>query len=172
MKKTIFLIGFLVSIVLFAVAQTNDSTITIQKKRYYQDEKVLSKNQLKSLLMHCQASSPEYRKARSSGTTGSIILGTGSMFVLVGAGINLAGSIQEANDVSNGTIKSSYPNGLGLILVGVAIDLVSIPFMVSSGRHFRKSVNNYNASFEKADSRSVKLNLVYTQDGLGLRMHF
>lgn len=172
MKKMIFLIGFIGGIALSAYTQTSDSTITIQKRRYLQNDNLMKRNELKSVLLHCDASRPEYKKAKTSSTIGSVFMGTGAVLILAGAGINLAGSVQEANDLDNGELRDSYPNGLGLILVGAAIELASIPFLVSSGKHLKKSVSNYNSFNDKADSRPIRLNLVYTKNGAGLRLVF
>jgi hypothetical protein len=172
MKKMILFIGFIVSIAQSGYTQSSDSIISIQKRRYLQNDKIMKRNELKSVLLHCQASMPDFKKAKSSSTIGSVFMGTGAVCILAGAGINFAGSVQEANDLDNGEVKDSYPNGLGLILVGAAIELASIPFLVSSGKHLKKSVSNYNLFINKADSRPVRLNLVYTRNGPGLRLIF
>lgn len=172
MKNLILSIGLLLTFILSAYSQKADSTITLTKKKFYQNSEIKTAKQVQTILANNPVSAPEYQKYKSNIRIATPLFIGGTVIVLVGTGINLAGSIQEAQDVDNGEMGGTYPNGLPIVLIGAAIDIVAIPFMISANKHFKKSLSDYNSSFKSVSSRPPQFNLMVNANGLGIRMRF
>lgn len=153
-------------------SQPATGKITIEKKKFYQNGQTLTPAQLKSLLAGNPSSSPEYLKyKRNMSFAAPMILG-GSICVMAGAAISLAGSIKESDDINNGTYSGDYASGMGLILLGLVVDLAALPLILPANKQFKKSIELYNASQSKTSYRTIKLNMMVSSTGVGVRMNF
>ncbi len=172
MKKLILLCSILILTAPFGYSQTAPGKITIEKKRYYQNGQALKPTQLKSILAGNPASATEYLKSKKNMSIATPMILGGSLCVLAGSALSLAGSIKEANDLDNGTYSGDYPSGLGLILLGLVVDVAAIPLVIPANKHFKKSVELYNESLTKTGYRTIQLNMMVSSSGLGIRMSF
>ena len=167
----------MVLLIIFVVngnSQTNDKTITIQKKKYSQQGKVLTSGELKTLLSENPGSSAEYKKFKSNSNIGTPFLIAGSLAALGGAVLSFTSSAKQASDINNGKVSSSSTTGLSLALViaGAGCVIVGAAFLLPANKHFKKAINAYNANVSGVTSKSVKLNLMVKSAGLGVRVAF
>jgi hypothetical protein len=172
MKKLVLLTGFLMFLLTTAFSQPENGAITFQKKKYYQNGHTLTSAQVNTLLAGNPASAPEYKKAKANMNVVAPIIIGGTVCLLAGSAITLASSMKQAKDVNDGKLSGAYPSGLGLVLLGLTIDLASIPFVIPASRHFKKSMDLYNSSVNKTGYRPLQFNLMFTSTGLGVRMNF
>jgi len=172
MKNLFLSIGILVFFILNSYSQTADSTISLDKKKYIQNGEVKTVKQVQTILANNPASAPEFQEYKSKSRIATPMLIAGTAIVLTGAVVNLVGTAQEAQDVNNGEVEGSYVNGLPIVLVGAAVGIIAIPFVVSANKHFKKSLSDYNSSFKNMSSRPAQFNLIVSGMGVGLRMQF
>jgi hypothetical protein len=172
MKNLILTLGIIFAFVLTSYSQTADSTIKIEKKKYYQNGETKTPKQVETILANNPASSPEYQKYKKNARIAVPLLVTGTAILLTGTVINLVGSVQESQDVANGEIGGTYPNGLPIILVGAGVGIIAIPLVISANKHFKQSLSDYNSSFKSVSSRPLQFNLMVNSNGLGIRMQF
>jgi len=172
MKSLISLACMMMVLIITGYAQSSDSTISIQKKQYYQNGVTKTSPQVKLLLANNPASAPEYKKFKKNSNIGTPLMVVGSAAVLAGAAINLSSSIKESNDINNGELGGSYPSGISLMLVGVACDIVALPLVISANKHFKKSLSDYNSSFKSTSSRQAQFNLMVNANSFGIRILF
>jgi hypothetical protein len=172
MKKLILFFSMLMLSSAFVCSQPSTGKITIEKRKYYQNGQALTPAQLKSLLAGNPASAPDYLKYKRNMSFASPMIIGGSVCVLAGAAISLAGSIKESNDLNNGTYSGDYPSGLGLILLGAVVDLAALPLILPANKQFTRSVELYNESQSKAYYRTIKLDMTVSSRGVGVRMNF
>jgi hypothetical protein len=172
MKKLTLLFGILMIFVLSAYSQSEDKTITLKKKNYYQSGQKLNGKQLKTILSTNPASSSEYEKYRVNNSVGTPLLIGGSICALAGGAIALSSSIKESNDINNGELSGDYPTGIGLAALGLGLVLVAVPFMLPANKHFKKSVDLYNSNLKTTGYYQVRFNLMVKGNGLGIRVQF
>lgn len=154
------------------VSQTPGGPITLNKKKYYMNGQVLKTKELKSILGANPASLPAFKKYKSNINVGAPLMVAGSACILVGATINLASAIKEANDINNGQMGNSYPSGLGIILVGAACELASLPFLFPARKHLLKSIEDYNTSLNATGKIPYQLEMVLHPASIGVRVSF
>ncbi len=153
-------------------AQSGDKTITIQKKRFYQNGQVLTPAQVNKLLSESPASSAEYKLYKSKMAIASPILIVGGIGTLAGAAISLASALKEAGDVSSGKTSVTQYNGVPIMIAGVAVTLLSLPFAIPANKHLKKSISNYNSASKTTGYEPVQFNLMVNSKGIGVRMRF
>ncbi len=156
----------------FVYSQPATGKITLEKKRYYQNGQALNPAQIKSLLAGNPASAPEYLKYKRNMSFASPMIIGGSLCLLAGSALSLAGTLKESNDINNGTYSGDYPSGIGLILLGAVVDLAALPLILPANKQFKKSVELYNESQSKASYRTIKLDMIVSSRGVGVRMNF
>ena len=172
MKTFILSISMVLFILTDLCSQTPGGPITLEKKRYTQNGSVLKNKELKSLLSSNPASLPEFKKYKSNMNVATPLMIGGSVCLLAGAAINLMSSVKEANDVNNGELGKSYPSGLGLIIIGAAADLASLPFLFPARKHLTNSVNDYNSSLKTTGKIPFQFEVALHPTGLGLKVWF
>ncbi len=95
-------------------------------------------------------------------TIGSILLVSGSL-------IALADVVKDAQNVSKGSLETSvHSDGINLIVTGLGLDLIAIPFAISANRHLKKSINIYNTGNHTGCNYSDRLHIGLSTNGLGL----
>lgn len=155
-----------------AYSQTDDKTITLQKKNYSQSGKKLSSKELKTILSGNTASQEEYYMYKKNMNVAVPLVITGTACVLIGTALSLSSSVKQANDLNNGEITESSMKGVGLILIGCVADLIAIPFIIPANKHFKKAINNYNTSLPKTGFRPVQVNMIFASNRVGFRVNF
>ena len=165
-----------ISISLFIVnvySQDVDSTITINKKKYYQLDQKLTAKQLNAILANNPASASEYQIWKKKSNIGLGFFGVGTGLACAGGVISFLGTIQQNQDINNGIIKSDYPSGLGLVVAGLGCAIVGAAIIIPARKkHLNQSINQYNSSLNKVGSRPVSFDLMVNSNGLGVRMRF
>lgn len=172
MKKLLFTNAVFIFLLASAYCQTNDKTITIVKRKFYQAGQVLDLKQVKTILAGNSASSPKYEQYRKKSSIGYPCILVGGGFVLAGAGIGLASSIKETNDLNNGQLPGNYPSGLGLMAVGLVVEIVGAVFLVPANKHFKQSIKDYNSSFSKTGLNNIQIKLYANSKNIGLKVCF
>jgi hypothetical protein len=172
MKKLFILCGLIMFMTANAYCQPAAGKITLEKKRYHQNGKTMTSSQLKTTLSGNQASAPEYMKSKANMNIAAPMIIAGSVCVLAGSAISLASSIKEANELNSGTYSGDGASGLGLILLGLVIDVAAIPLIIPANKHLKKSIELYNSSLSNTGYRKVQVNMMVTSTGLGVRMNF
>lgn len=172
MKKLILFFSMLMLASSFVYCQPAAGKITVEKRRYYQNGQALTLTQLKSLLAGNPASAPDFLKYKRNMSIASPMVIGGSICVMAGAAISLAGSIKESNDLNNGTYSGDYASGMGLILLGAVVDLAALPLILPANKQFKKSIELYNESQSVASYRTIKLDMIVSSRGVGVRMNF
>jgi hypothetical protein len=170
--KKVLLFLCLFSFITGAFCQV-DSTIRIERKKILINGSQVKPKQLQKILAANPASYPDYKIYKKNMTIGTTVMMVGTTAVLAGAIMNFAGTVKQANDLNNGEVSSGNNTAaLGIMLVGAAIDLVAIPFVLKGNKHFKKSISEYNSSLKKTSSNPMQLNIVFSSNGLGVRMNF
>jgi len=110
----------------FAVEEVNVEPeilypILKKKRKYYQDGFLLTSIELEEILRNNPNSSKNYSKHESNRVAGQTLLYTGLICVLAGQFV-----------------------GFYLVIVGGCFEIISIPFLISSNSHLKKSIKKYN----------------------------
>jgi hypothetical protein len=172
MKTLIFSVIFIFGFMIQIFAQSNQ-LITREGKRYYQNNRELTAEDIKRELTSLPDAADEYQKARSNMTAGMIFLGSGVTFALIGSIMNLSNTTKDANNVKNGSTETSdNSGGLTMALIGLGATVVSLPFLISGSSHMKKSVNLYNGYKSNSLHYKTKLELNATASSVGLRLKF
>ena len=164
---------FLIALFAFSAKQSSaqirfgEKTISRQKKNYYQDGKILTFPEVKTILANNPSSADEYQQYRRTSSIMTPILVTGTAAIVISGILTVTHSIQQAKDPSKGG-----SNGMGLTWLGLSIDLIAIPFGIIGNRHFKKSIELYNSSIKGVGARSMHYNVMASSNGLGIRMTF
>lgn len=171
MKKQISII--LMSLVLLNVySQDSLNTITIEKRKYYQNEERLTNKQLYSILSENPASSENVQMARTNSIIGSSFVISGTVCLLAGSITFLNATIKENNDVQNGNAPGEYNQGWGWLGAAAGLIIVSIPFNVKARKLLNSSVEQHNSSITSTGQKSVEFELMTNSYGIGIRMRF
>jgi hypothetical protein len=173
--KTCFLaLTILVMIIGNAFSQAVDSTITIEKKKYYMNEQLLKGAQLKSLLKYNRASSDEFHKYQvHSGVAGGLIL-AGAASACYGAYKMYDSSKEQNDDLNNGQLPTEETEleGGGFALLGLGLVVAAIPFSVISKKHLKESVRLYNSSLSTQSSNRIQYKLLVSANRVGIQLVF
>lgn len=144
MKKT-FLGSLLFMLIIIPGISQEFSPIKVEKKglstRFYQDEQRLTKKQLSTILSDYSGSAHEFKLARTYGSIGSLMIGTGAL--IIGAS-SFISSMRDLEAVNSGSMDLSN-NDILPFLIGCGVGLGGIPFVLISNSHFVKSMNLYNS---------------------------
>ncbi|MCX6237286.1 MAG: hypothetical protein NTY07_06960 [Bacteroidia bacterium] len=172
MKNLILSMFIILIFVLNAFPQSGDQTITRKKKIYYQNDKVLTRSQLKTVLANNPASLAAYQKFKTNNRLVNPFLIAGSAVAIAGGIVNLTLHIKQVDDYSNMNLHGNYTWGVPVILAGLAADLVGIAFLIPAKKHLKKSITDYNSSIKTVGYEPVQFNLMVNSNGLGVRMRF
>lgn len=172
MKNLILSFGLSIVFLMNAYSQKGDSTITIEKRKFYQNDEKLTLHKVKKILEKKPVCVPELQKYKVNAAVGNTCLIVGDVLVLVGVIEMLSSTSQEVNNPYGTSQSSSSTNGVGIMLTGLAFDIVSIPFLISAKHHLKKTVGLYNSSFKNVGLNPVQFNLMVNHNGLGIRMNF
>jgi hypothetical protein len=172
MKKILAL-----SLILFvsfqvALSQSNGQ-IRIAKKKIYQNDTLLTRAELYSILKSEPASKETAEQAEASATAGSIFAGVGSAAALIYGVLILSSSAKDANNVSNGNLNATDPskyNSLFYVAIGAAA--VSLPFIISSNKQLKKSVSLYNSKNATGFRQEQNINFRLSPAGFRLTYNF
>ena len=52
----------------------------------------------------------------------------------------------SGRDVLHGVNRTDYPNALSVLVIGLALDVAGIAFLIPANIHFNKSINLYNSN--------------------------
>ncbi|HBC77130.1 MAG TPA: hypothetical protein DEO60_09165 [Bacteroidales bacterium] len=174
MKKFIFLGIFSILISPGALAQVS-GPITFEKKGMkkviMQDNKTLSAKQLASILNADQASTREFKAAKTNSLIGVASMGVGTVFL----GAGLVYTLKAAQATNDGDLSGStdYSNMSGAaMLVGAGFYLASLPFIIMSNSHMKKSINLYNSSHKTSSIDKIDLNIGFSGNGAMIQFRF
>lgn len=171
--KILFLVLVFFFIFLNVYAQnTNNPIITGKNNRYFQNDQRLTNKQLKLLLGSNPASEADFDRWKKKSDIGTGFLLAGSVLLVAGGAVELSSSIKQTNDINNGTLKSDYPSGLGLIVGALGLEIVAIAFILPARKHLRNSVELYNGSLPTTQHRYKEIHLSLSTNGLGVKMNF
>jgi hypothetical protein len=106
-------------------------------------------------------------KSKNQKTAGTVLLVGGTTMIIIGI---IVGSNSDSSD--NFGYDSNFAAGTGLLLGGLAADLISIPLFISSGNNARKAVtisfnpqrlsipqyNSYGLTFQPTLTARIPLN--------------
>ena len=150
--KNLFISLVLLSFTLSAFSQNLDEPISVEKKKkFYQDEQLLTGDELKYILTSNTASAVSYQKFKTQSTVSQVILYTG-------LGVGLGGLLLLDN--------------LALGVIGIGIELVALPIALSARKNLVLSVDQHNSSLSSYRNNSVNFELMATAGGVGVRMRF
>jgi len=174
MKKIVLsgIISFMISL---CVSAQVSGPITVEqkgmKKVFMQDNKTLNTKQLASILRNDASSGREFSKAKTNSYIGLGSMGVGTVFLGAGLVYSIK-SAQASNDGDlSGTVDYSNMSGAAL-LVGAGFYLVSLPFIIMSNSHMKKSMNLYNSSHKTGSIYKIDLNIGFTGNGALVQLRF
>ncbi len=153
-------------------SQTVDSTISIKKRKFYQNGQKLKPTELNRILSTNTFSAHEYQLYKKNSSISLPFLLAGSILVCAGSVVSFSSALKETNDINSGQLPGKYPSGLGLILVGGACVIVSLPFAIPAKKHLNKSIDLYNSSIKDVGSARIEFNLNVNSRGVGVIMRF
>jgi hypothetical protein len=157
----------------FIEGQQQSGAIVIKKKHVYQNDRELSRMELKSLLLSIPESAIQYNKAKSNATIALVPMTIGSVLALYGSIVSLSSSIDDANSISNGNMQTTDPSKYTTpILAGCGLVLIGIPFIIASNSQIKKSISIYNSKITTGYNSTRKLELDLTSNGVGLVYKF
>lgn len=147
----------------------NNDPIVLKKKRYYLNDKQLSNKELKTLLNSQQESAYEYKKASTNMAVGTVMIGAGSVVLIISA----LNPPSEDEGPLPGVSRQEMNKHLTPVYIGAGIVLLGIPFILSGSKHFKKSINIYNSKQTAAGYRNeLKLDIGLTRNGVGVTCYF
>lgn len=153
-------------------SQEVEKVITIQKKKYYQNEERLTNKQLYSILSENPVSAENAQMARKNATIGNSLVLGGSVCLLVGSATFFSATLKENKDVQSGNAPGEYKYGWGWLGAAGGLIIVSIPFNVKSRKLMNKSVEQYNSTVSSTGQKPVEFELTTNSSGIGIRMRF
>jgi hypothetical protein len=160
----------------FSSYSQSNNLIVKSKGGYMLNDKKLKGKDLKTLLKTYPESSAMLKKASTNYTIGYVFLIPGSLAVLTGAVMSFASTAKEASDVSNGntsTSTSGGASGLGPILVGGGLVLISVPFILTGNSQMKKSIKLYNSKQTTGQNiNGIKVNLRPEPTGISIVCQF
>lgn len=171
MKKLIFLTIIFAFVSSFSGFSQTGNQIELKKKRYYQNDKKLNSKEIKSILLSDPESAVEYQLAKKNSTIAAVPMLVGAGLCLYGSFASLKSSIDQTNAINNGEYyeEKSY---LAPVAIGAGLVLVGLPFVLSSNKHLKKSIDIYNKNQNTGYRDIQKLEFGLTQNGVGVVYRF
>jgi hypothetical protein len=174
MKKIVLLvvISFLISI---GTSAQQAGPITIEKKgirkSYVQDGKPLDAKQLASVLGSDQASAKALQSSKTNSYVAVSSIGAGTVFIGIGFVYTLkAAQATNDNDLAGSTDYSN--KSAGAMLIGAGFYAASVPFLLMSNSHLKKSINLYNSSRKTSSINKIDLNIGFTGNRATVQLRF
>ena len=162
MKKNI-LFGVLFFAVICLYGQNSKDSIQIKKvfggHLYQQNGKSLNTRKLSDILKTNPDAYKEFKIAKVGGTVFDVLSGLYIVSV-VGYGIS-----DNFNDYSISTWEF-------WAISSAAYICVSIPFIISSSKHTKKAVTIYNNGLKYTKTSNVNYNIMFANNGIGLKIVF
>ena len=153
--------------------EAENSTITRERRKYYQHGEIVSFAELKKILSGNSYSTNEFHEYKVNSGIGTTLEIIGLISVTTGAIINFANTASTVSNINNGNYYApSSIGGGGFILLGGAFVILSIPFLVPAKHHLKKAINLYNSEGKSSTYIPVQYNLMMSSNGLGIRMRF
>jgi len=167
--KKLLLISFLCAFSAIAVLSQTKGQITLEKKRYYLNDKQLDNNELKTLLKSDPESAASYKKATSNYTAAIALIGVGTAFTIYAA----VNPPKEDDGPLPGLINDEEMSKwmVPIYCAGGCI-IASIPFILSGKKNFKKSISIYNSKHTTGLNNNLKIELGLTHNGVGITSHF
>lgn len=162
----------MISLNLSAQAQ---GPITIEKKgmrkSIMQNGESITSKQLATILKDNQASSKEYQSSMTNSIIGLASIGVGTAFI----GAGFVNTLKSAQATADNDLAASvdYSNkSTGNMLIGAGFYVVSLPFIIMSNSHLKRSINLYNDSNKTGSLNKMELNVVFTGNGAAVQLTF
>lgn len=173
--KKIILLGILSFLIPVVTTAQLSGPITIEKKglrkSYVQDGKNLDAKQLSSLLASDQASAKDFRISKTNSYVAVSSIGVGTVFIGVGFVYTLkATQATNDNDLAGSTDYSN--KSAGAMLIGAGFYAASLPFLLMSNSHLKKSINLYNSSRKTSSINNIDLNIGFTGNRATVQLRF
>lgn len=174
MKTTILMAIFSLLISTNLSAQIS-GPISVEKKGmkriYSQNGNTLTSKELMSVLKSSEASLSEFQASKFNSIIGLSSLTVGTVFI--GAGfINTVKAAQATND-NDLAASTDYSNkSTAEMLIGAGFYVLSVPFMLMSNSHLKKSINLYNSSGKTGSIRKTDLEIGFTGTSAMIQLRF
>lgn len=150
--KNLFAVLALLAFTFSAFSQSLEEPISVvKKKKFYQEEKLLTGDELKYILTSNPASAVNYQSFRTQSIVSQSIL-------ITGLGVGLGGLLLLDN--------------LTLGVIGIGIELVALPIAISARNKLVLAVDQHNSSLSSYRNNNLNFELMATAGGIGVRMRF
>ncbi len=150
------------------LSQTNNQ-IVLNKKRYYQGDKMLNSKDLKTILISDTESGIAYKKAKTNTAIGGTLLGLGTVVIIYA----IATPPKEDEGSLPGLISDEeMSKWLIPVYISGGCILASLPFLISGKKQFKKSISIYNSNQSTGYQSIQKLEFGLTQNGVGITYKF
>jgi hypothetical protein len=171
--KKIILLSIIWLVCVQAIFSQTNGPISIVKKKVYQNDTLLTRAELYSILKSEPASKETAEKAESSATTGTVLAGIGSGAALIYGVLIFSSSVKDANNVSNGNLNTTDPSKYSsLFYIAVGTVALSIPFLITSNKQLKKSVSLYNSKNATGFRQEQNINFRLSPAGFRLTYNF
>jgi len=169
MKKLIFLTVIFASLCSFSGFSQTGNQIVLNKKRYYQGEKMLNSQDLKTILNGDSESAIAYKEAKTNTAIGATFIGLGTVAVIYA----IAKPPKEDEGSLPGLISDEEMNKwLVPIYISGGCIIASLPFLISGKKQIKKSISIYNKNQTTGFHDIQKLEFGLTQNGVGVVYRF
>lgn len=169
------LFGIIIIMISLNLSAQTSGPITIEKKgmrkSYVQNNKALDSKQLASVLNSNQSSARELKASKTNSIIGLSSMACGTIFIGVGF-YNTIKAAQATND--NDLVGSTdYSNkSAGDMLIGAGFYVVSLPFIIMSNSHLKKSINLYNSANKTGSINKIDMNFGFTGTRAMVQLRF
>lgn len=173
--KSLLFTGMLSFILVFVVSAQQGEQITLEKqgmkKVYLHGDESIDSKQLSSILKSNPASADTHKNSKILGTAGLTTMACGTIFIGVGFYYTVKSAVAVGDNDLVGT--TDYSNkSTNNMLIGAGFYVLSLPFILLSNSSLKKSINLYNASSSTGSIKNIDLYVGFTDDGIGIGLHF
>jgi hypothetical protein len=138
MKNPALILSLLLFVFVNVFSQQVD-TMAYKKHKFYLNGSVIKRSEVKTLLLSKPSAATEYKKSQVNYGVMTGCVGAGVIIASVGVMKNNQLIQQKSEDVENGIFKEYDHSGPILLMVtGLAIELIAIPFAISGKKHLKK----------------------------------
>ena len=130
-------------------------------------------NMLYKILGEDADASKYVSRYKSNRSTGSILVGVGTVLFFTGTAVAVANKASEdVWSATTGEEKSHSAGGIILIVLGVTLDISGIAVMADSKNILKQGVRVYNSNHRISSFNKIEFHLITGGNGLGIRMKF